>query len=39
MNNKFNMVTVGKNARIAALAISEISDALISETLICFQAE
>ena len=30
------MVTVGKNARIAALAISDISDALISETLILF---
>ena len=36
MNSKYNMVTVGKNARIAARAVSEISDAVISETLILF---
>ena len=30
------MVTVGRNARIAAQAVSEVSDALISKTLILF---
>ncbi len=36
MKNKFSMLTVGKNARNAALAISEISDALINSTIIRF---
>ena len=36
MNSKYNMMTVGKNARIAAQAVSEISDALISKTLMLF---
>ncbi len=34
----FNMIEVGKNARIAALAISEISDAVINETLVLFSS-
>ena len=36
MNIKNNLVKVGKNARVAARAISEISDAVISETLMLF---
>ncbi len=36
MNSKFNMVTVGENARIAAQALSEISDTLITKTIIMF---
>ena len=36
MNSEYNMVTVGENARIAAQAVSEVPDALISKTLILF---
>ncbi len=36
MGNKLNILKVGKNARSAALAISEISDELISDTLVLF---
>ena len=36
MNNKVNMSTVGRNARIAAQEISEISDVLITKTLILY---
>ena len=36
MDNSINILTVGKNARSAALAISEISDEVISETLVLY---
>ena len=36
MGNNFNILEVGKNARSAALAISDISDEVISETLVLF---
>ena len=36
MGNNFNISKVGKNARSAALAISEISDEVISDTLVLF---
>ncbi len=38
MSNNFNILEVGKNARSAALALSEISDAVISETLVLFSS-
>ena len=38
MNNKLNMSTVGRNARVAAQEISEISDALITKTLILYSS-
>ena len=38
MSNNFNILEVGKNARIAALEISEISDTVISETLVLFSS-
>ncbi|MDC3067755.1 glutamate-5-semialdehyde dehydrogenase [Paracoccaceae bacterium] len=38
MNINFNILEVGKNARTAALAISEISDTVISETLVLFSS-
>ena len=36
MGNNLNILKVGKNARSAALAISEISDEVISDTLVLF---
>ena len=36
MDDNFNIFSVGKNARNAALAISEISDEVISDTLVLF---
>ena len=36
MGKNFNILEVGKNARSAALAISDISDEVISETLVLF---
>ena len=36
MGNNFNILEVGKNARSAALAISDISDEVISEALVLF---
>ena len=38
MNNKFNMSRVGRNARIAAQEISEITDELITKTLILYSS-
>ena len=38
MGNNLSILEVGQNARCAALAISEISDALISETLVLFSS-
>ncbi len=36
MSNNLNILTIGKNARRAALDLSEISDQVISETLVRF---
>ena len=36
MGNELNILKVGKNARSAALAISEISDEVISDSLVLF---
>ena len=36
MGNNLNILKIGKNARSAALAISEISDEVISDTLVLF---
>ena len=36
MGNNLNILTVGKNARSAAFSISEISDEVISETLVLY---
>ena len=36
MDNNSKILEIGKNARSAALAISEISDAVISEALVLF---
>ena len=38
MSKKFNILEVGKSARSAALALSEISDNVISETLVLFSS-
>ena len=38
MSKNFNILKVGKNARSAALALSEISDTIISETLVLFSS-
>ena len=38
MSDNFNILTVGENARSAALALSEISDKVISETLVLFSS-
>ncbi len=38
MNNNFKILEVGKKAHSAALALSEISDTVISETLILFSS-
>ena len=38
MKNNYNMVTVGKNARIAAQEISEISDSLVAKTLTLYSS-
>ena len=38
MSKNFNILEVGKRARIAALALSEISDTVISETLVLFSS-
>ncbi len=38
MSKNFNILEVGKSARSAALALSEISDTVISETLVLFSS-
>jgi glutamate-5-semialdehyde dehydrogenase len=38
MSNNFYILEVGKNARSAALALSETSDTIISETLVLFSS-
>ena len=38
MSKNFNILEVGKRARSAALALSEISDTVISETLVLFSS-
>ena len=38
MSKNFNILEVGKSARTAALALSEISDTVISETLVLFSS-
>ena len=38
MSKNFNILEVGKSARSAALALSEISDSVISETLVLFSS-
>ncbi len=38
MSNNFKILEVGKNAHTAALALSEISDTVISETLVLFSS-
>ena len=38
MSNNFKILEVGKKARSAALALSEISDTVISETLVLFSS-
>ena len=38
MSKNFNIIEVGKSARSAALALSEISDTVISETLVLFSS-
>ena len=38
MSDDLNILTVGKNARSAALRLSEISDQEISETLVLFSS-
>ena len=38
MGNNFSILEVGKKARRAALAISEVSDVVISETLVLFSS-
>ena len=38
MSDNLNILTVGKNARTAALGLSEISDQVIGESLVLFSS-